>query len=178
MDTTRFTVADFLDPVLCRGLIAETESLGYTDAPITTPWGFERIPEVRNNTRVMLDDPARAAALWDKLSPLVNDPATFGGWRPLGLNERLRFYRYTPGQHFRWHLDGAFMRSPRERSRWTFMVYLNDDFEGGGTDFEDGVTVRPVTGAALVFAHGLRHQGAEVTRGTKYVLRSDVMFVR
>ena len=104
--------------------------------------------------------------------------APLGGWRPHGLNERLRFYRYTPGQHFRWHLDGAFQRSPRERSRWTFMVYLNDDFDGGGTDFEDGVTVRPVTGAALVFAHGLRHQGAEVTRGTKYVLRSDVMFVR
>lgn len=176
MDTTRFTIADFLDPVLCRALIAETERIGYRDAPITTPWGFEHAPEVRNNTRVMLDDPARAAALWDRLLPSL--PPTEGPprWTPQGLNERLRFYRYTPGQYFRWHRDGAFARTPRERSFWTFMVYLNDDFEGGATEFDDGVAVRPAAGTALVFAHGLLHQGAPVSSGTKYALRSDVMF--
>jgi hypothetical protein len=38
--------------------------------------------------------------------------------------------------------------------------------------------VVPRTGHALIFEHGLRHQGAEVSRGIKYVLRSDVMFER
>ena len=57
------------------------------------------------------------------------------------------------------------------------MVYLNEGFGGGATEFDDR-SVEPQTGQALVFEHRLRHQGAEVTRGTKYVLRSDIMFER
>jgi len=67
------------------------------------------------------------------------------------------------------------------------MVYLNDDFEGGRTEFNlrrhGGVlnddpllVVTPRTGTLLVFTHPILHQGAEVTKGRKYVLRSDVMF--
>ena len=33
-------------------------------------------------------------------------------------------------------------------------------------------------GTALVFEHGLIHEGGEVTEGVKYVLRSDVMYGR
>jgi hypothetical protein len=179
MNPTRFTVAPFLDPDACRALIDWTESLGYEAAPITTLRGFEMRPDIRNNTRVMVDDPRRAAALWERLRPharaVVEGPAR---WEPVGLNERLRFYRYTPGQHFRWHMDGAFIRSYAEQSLWTFMVYLNDDFEGGATEFFRDAPVRPQTGAALVFDHELRHQGGTVIAGTKYVLRSDVMFRR
>ena len=93
-----------------------------------------------------------------------------------GLNERFRFYRYTRDQAFRWHRDGAFRRDDREASRLTLMIYLNEGFGGGGTEFDLAETVVPRTGMALVFAHHLRHQGAPVTQGTKYVLRTDVMF--
>ena len=60
------------------------------------------------------------------------------------------------------------------------MVYLNDDFEGGATNFYylAGVpylSVRPVCGQALVFVHWKLHEGAPVERGRKYVLRTDVM---
>ncbi|HEU4538934.1 MAG TPA: 2OG-Fe(II) oxygenase, partial [Polyangiaceae bacterium] len=128
------------------------------------------------NTRVMVDDGARAAELWARVSRAV--PARLRGWRAVGLNERFRFYRYEAGQCFRWHRDGAFERPSGERSRLTLMVYLNDDFEGGETEFEGGLRVRPRRGAALVFVHPVRHQGAAVVRGRKYVLRSDVMFAR
>ena len=50
---------------------------------------------------------------------------------PVGANERFRCYRYKPGQKFAAHYDGAFERDETERSLLTFMVYLNDDFEGG-----------------------------------------------
>ena len=41
----------------------------------------------------------------------------------------------------------------------------------------DGVTaVVPEQGMALVFVHAVLHRGAPVTRGRKYVLRSDVMY--
>ena len=96
---------------------------------------------------------------------------------PIGLNERWRFYRYDPGQAFRWHRDGAYERNALERSRLTFMVYLNEDFAGGETRFET-FAVRPRTGTALVFLHPLLHEGAEIERGRKYVMRSDVMYRR
>ena len=95
----------------------------------------------------------------------------------MGLNERFRYYRYAPGQAFRWHCDGSFVRCETQRSLLTFMVYLNEAFGGGATEFEDRSIV-PQTGGAIVFDHHLCHQGAEVTHGTKYVLRSDIMFER
>jgi prolyl 4-hydroxylase len=55
------------------------------------------------------------------------------------------------------------------------MVYLNDDFDGGHTRFEDAI-ICPAAGMALFFAHHLLHEGAVITRGRKYVLRTDVMY--
>ena len=75
------------------------------------------------------------------------------------MNERFRFYRYDPGQEFLPHYDGSHQRADRQRSQLTFMVYLNDDFTGGETNFFDtGVSrrrasVHPARGMALVFAH-------------------------
>lgn len=176
MGHTLFTQPDVLSAAECFAWITAAERRGFTDAPITTARGFVHAPEVRNNTRVMLDDPAAAAALWRKVEARVGPERTPAGtWAPVGLNERLRFYRYEPGQAFRWHFDGAFWRSDREASRLTFMVYLNEDFDGGDTEFTHQ-TVRPVAGAALLFSHELLHQGGTVTRGVKYVLRSDVMY--
>jgi predicted 2-oxoglutarate/Fe(II)-dependent dioxygenase YbiX len=103
-------------------------------------------------------------------------PPTLAASAPVGLNERLRFYRYEPGQRFRWHRDGSYARDRDERSLLTVLLYLNDDFSGGATEFEAGPRVTPEAGCALVFAHGLRHQGAPVIRGRKYVLRTDVMY--
>jgi prolyl 4-hydroxylase len=110
-----------------------------------------------NNTRVMMDDPAEASWLWARLAPFV--PLRLGPWRAVGLNERFRYYRYDPGQYFKYHGDGAFHRSDAERSFLTAMVYLNDDCEGGTTDFRDGCFVAPRRGTALVFEHHLIHQG-------------------
>ena len=57
------------------------------------------------------------------------------------------------------------------------MLYLNDDFEGGRTPGsradERG---RARTGNALLFQHAILHAGERVVRGTKYVLRSDVLY--
>jgi prolyl 4-hydroxylase len=170
-----FTVSGLLSTGECQGMIQHSESRGYEPAPITTPRGFLMRPDVRSNTRVMYDDPALAARIWERLRP--HAPRTWPTpWIAVGLNERFRIYRYEPGQYFRWHFDGAFHRSPIERSEFTVLIYLNDDFEGGTTDFHDGPSVVPVAGTALVFAHAQRHQGAPPTRGRKYVLRTDIMY--
>ena len=110
-------------------------------------------------------------------------PTAFGRWHASGLNERFRFYRYRPGQRFAAHYDGSYQRNRDENSWLTLLVYLNDDFAGGTTRFDlagvaDPVVVQPQAGMALVFMHDRLHQGDEVTAGTKYVLRTDVMYRR
>ena len=168
------TVDAVLTPEECRSLIALVEGIGFDAAPITVAGGFLHAPEFRNNTRVMLDDPERAAWLWERVRahvPLEREKMT-----AVGLNERFRFYRYEPGQFFRWHMDGEYERSSRERSLLTLMVYLNGDVDGGATDFRGLPSVVPETGKALLFQHAVLHQGAPVERGRKYVLRSDVMY--
>jgi len=55
------------------------------------------------------------------------------------------------------------------------MIYLNDDFKGGETKFND-LIVAPKKGTALIFYHYLEHEGSEVIEGTKYVLRTDIMY--
>jgi predicted 2-oxoglutarate/Fe(II)-dependent dioxygenase YbiX len=172
------TIEGFASAAECDDLVRLAERAGFDDAPVTTAMGFVMMPDLRNNTRVILDDAPRAAGLWTRMQSLAGAP-TRGGSRPIGLNERFRFYRYAPGQFFRWHRDGAFVRDARERSLSTVMLYLNDDFEGGSTDFDLGdeeIRVVPARGMALIFDHPLRHQGAPVVRGRKYVLRTDVMY--
>jgi prolyl 4-hydroxylase len=63
------------------------------------------------------------------------------------------------------------------KSLLTLMVYLNDDFEGGETEFpEQGETIVPRAGTALLFQHMLLHAGKRVRSGVKMVLRSDVLY--
>ena len=169
-----FTVSDFLTADECGELIQLTETMGYTVAPVNTPGGAPTVvTSIRNNDRVMFDDADLAESLWLRVKPFC--PEFYKGHSVVGLNERLRVYRYDRGHVFRWHADGSFRRKNGETSRLTFLVYLNDDFEGGETLFEE-LTIEPERGMALLFAHGYLHEGGEVFAGRKYVLRSDVMY--
>ena len=100
------------------------------------------------------------------------------------------------------------------RSYLTFLIYLNDNFEGGETKFYYPVTttststnkddnndtstsakpasetktktslvargVIPKRGSVLIFPQGntasLLHEGSAVTKGIKYVIRTDVLY--
>jgi hypothetical protein len=179
-----FVIHDFLSPEECESYIALSESVGFGDAPINSFDGPVVRKDIRNNDRVMIDDPRLAAHIWERLKPFVPERSQF--WLPTGLNERFRFYRYDPGQQFDWHFDGTFERSPLEQSAFTFMVYLNGGIAGGATEFsfrafgdarndDPIVRVQPETGKALVFPHKILHRGAPVADGRKYVLRTDVM---
>jgi predicted 2-oxoglutarate/Fe(II)-dependent dioxygenase YbiX len=169
-----YLIRDVLTVDECASLIERTEALGYSAAPIIGGGGEEKIsPLIRNNKRVMMDDPDLASLLWSRISAEV--PAILIGRQVVGVNERFRFYRYTAGQHFSPHVDGSFSRQNGEKSLLTFMVYLNDDCKGGETNFNE-TRVRPIRGMALIFKHELFHEGAEVKSGKKYVLRSDVMY--
>jgi hypothetical protein len=179
-----FVIHDFLSADECRRHIDRSEATGYGDAPIMSLGGPVLRKDMRNNERVIIDDPSLAGELWLRLQPHLSAPA--GLWTAIGLNERFRFYRYDRGQQFDWHFDGSYERSPLERSQYTFMVYLSGGCAGGATEFDLStlshagekksiLRVQPEPGKALVFVHHVLHRGAPVADGRKYVLRTDVM---
>ncbi|HEY4057493.1 MAG TPA: 2OG-Fe(II) oxygenase [Kofleriaceae bacterium] len=170
-----WSVPAVLSTAECAGLIERIEAQGPTDAPVSTASGMVMMPDVRNNKRVMFDDAALAAQVYERIAASL--PSPLHGARPCGANERFRCYRYEPGQRFAPHFDGCYRRDANEVSELTLMVYLNDDFSGGSTAFHQFDQIAtPRTGMALLFQHRLLHEGCVVTRGVKYVLRSDVMY--
>jgi predicted 2-oxoglutarate/Fe(II)-dependent dioxygenase YbiX len=172
-----WTVDGILTPDECSAMVARIETASPEVATINAAEGPVLNTDIRNNTRVIFDDPAYAAMLFERIEPHV--PARLMDMQVSGANERLRCYRYAPGQRFAPHYDGSFTRNERERSLLTFMVYLNDGFEGGETAFLDlDAQITPLAGSALLFQHPLLHEGSTVTAGVKYALRSDIMYER
>lgn len=168
-----FTIKDFLSTEECDRLIRFSETAGFQAAVVETEKGAKLIPELRNNERLLCKDEELAQKLWNKLSGFA--PAQIGNSVAVGLNELFRYYKYGPGQKFNKHIDESFIRSDTEASYYTFMIYLNDDFEGGETRF-DTISVKGEKGMGLIFLHSLPHEGAAVIKGVKYVLRTDIMY--
>lgn len=173
LDSGIFTIEDFLTAEECARYIALGDDIGYVPSEVNFASGSRRADEIRNNDRVVFGDPALARSLFERARPFL--PAAIDGWALHGFNERLRYYRYGPGQYFKWHKDGILAESDTVASRLTFMIYLNDGFDGGDTQFRT-VAVAPQAGMALVFPHRSTHQGAPIVAGAKYVLRTDVMY--
>jgi hypothetical protein len=141
----------------------------------------------RDNDRILLRLPIVSEGLWKRMAQYV--PKTYEGMTVVGLNPAIRFYKYSKGQRFGCHVDES-DTDPETgcHSRFTVLIYLNDksdsELEGGSTIFyENGsirvLTMEPETGTALIHGHGdkcLLHEGSLVTKGAKFVLRTDVMY--
>jgi len=108
------------------------------------------------------------------------------------LNPNIRLYKYTPSQHFNPHYDDSVRDAKTGAvSEWTLLVYLTgveDGVQGGETVFypnskakaSESMVAPLIRGTALLHRHGnecLLHEGSQVLNGTKYVLRSDIMFL-
>ena len=58
-----------------------------------------------------------------------------------GLNECFRFCKYeSPSVGFAPHRDSNFVRNEEERSIFTLMFYLNEEFKGGSTNYMTSLT--------------------------------------
>ncbi len=168
-----FTIDDFWSKQECEAFIIKSENIGYEPATINTEKGQKIVENVRNNNRVIYKDIILGEEIWNKLKNFA--PQRIGNSVATGLNELFRFYKYQTGQQFKKHQDESYIRNETEASYYTFMIYLNDDFEGGETTFEN-LIIAPKQGTVLVFLHSLTHAGTAVLQGIKYVLRTDIMF--
>eukprot|EP00750_Incisomonas_marina_P031945 INCI857.1.p1 GENE.INCI857.1~~INCI857.1.p1 ORF type:complete len:313 (+),score=60.50 INCI857.1:99-1037(+) len=183
----------------CRKLIELSEAAGYEQALVNVGGGRQKlIQDYRNSHRMMLDSEPLALAIFDRIrSQLLKALAGSGllpearVGTPLEFNERLRFLRYTGGEFFEQHFDGCYAR-PRDhpkagdRSYLTVLLYLNAGYEGStrlfNTKFGAGddsyYDVAPEPGMVFVHEHRILHSGQPITRGTKYVIRTDIMFCK
>ena len=192
---------DVLSPTECKAIIAAGESVNFLpDAPLREDGDMS----ILAHNFYWIIDTTFHDMLWDRISPYV--PSSINGRLVRGINRRFRVYRYVPGAEYRCHIDGAwppsgilpddtyvYDSSPEDRkqsSMYTFLLYLNDEFEGGETTFfmpaaREGTLnaypVRPVMGSVAIFPHGeangaLLHEGTGVRYGAKYIIRTDVEY--
>ena len=190
----------------CKRFIEITESLGYLkDAAVSLP------REIRHNDNLTwVTDEATDQLIWERVKHLTNNNSEmFDNQVAVGINARFRFYRYSEGDFFKNHIDGAWPGSrvvneelihnayPDRYSQMTFLILLNEDFEGGATRFlvnsEDPirpargnvsvkeVDIRTPGGGVLCFPHGHHplhclHSSLPIFKGIKYIIRTDLLF--
>jgi len=88
--------------------------------------------------------------------------------RGLMYNYVYRFY--NKDDYYNWHVDRS---SDHVQFVVSFLLYLNDDFEGGNTLFlHDRLKVKPKKGNVLMFPCGpyFMHKGTKVTSGQKHII--------
>lgn len=197
-DGSAVVLRGLLSPAECQSFISQAESFGIE------PTGYRM--SIRQTDRVAAKSTAVAEWLMNRIRPFLQPinlsmsnkkwpkgvPWFFPrrNWNPVGLNEMFRLCRYEPGGFFLPHHDAGFVRSESERSLKTFMIYLNNDFEGGATNFyresqrhyQPGdlaniiYSFRPEAGDALIFNSAMLHDGEKVMSGRKYIMRSEIMY--
>lgn len=198
---------DILSPAECEQIVSAAEKIGFTpDAPIRAEGDENSI--LAHNFYWIVDE-SFCNKLWNRVESYV--PASVGGKKVRGLNRRFRVYRYVPGAEYRAHIDGAWPPSSidpttdkyiydssppdaKQSSLFTFLIYLNDEFEGGETTYflpsaregsMNAYSIKPIQGSIALFPHGetegsLLHEGTGVRKGekpsAKYVIRTDVLY--
>lgn len=175
IDDGIWTIENFMSTEECDSWIKYCEEKGFKKAKI----GVGRVQKlnlsIRNNDRYIHDDAKLAKDLYARVKDFA--PQELSISTISGLNNRFRFYKYLPGQRFKMHQDGSYIKNINEWSEFTFMVYLNEGMSGGETTFIN-CSIKPTKGTALIFKHQLMHEGAEIKDGVKCVLRSDIMYKR
>ena len=86
--------------------------------------------------------------------------------------EGIQVLEYQPGQKYNFHHDAATDKKLKEYERkLSIILYLNDGFEGGGTEFIKNQVLKPEPGHAIMFPSNwcYPHSGQEVISGKKRI---------
>jgi len=184
----------------CESLIHLSERHGYVMLKSAENGG-----KGRTNTRVLTHDESLANLLYLRMKRFLppfyrlTDGRMWNEEYDLcGLNERFRWCKYVEGQSFKSiHCDKRVSLPEQERySFFTVNIYLNGfgtNYNGGRTIFydqkglkngknaqyEESSSFGAQTGDVMIFnhyPHKYPHCGEMLSSGTKYLLRSDVMY--
>ena len=193
-----FQLLNVLSDEECQTLINIAESLQFNqDAAVSLPRHIRH-----NDSLTWVIDEKTEAIIWNRCKDVMaNGIEAIAGLAPVGINARFRFYKYSKGDFFKPHTDGAWPGSKiidgknifnayQDRySQMTFLILLSEDFQGGDTQFfvekeqinQKPVNIRTPAGGVLCFPHGHHplhclHSSETITQGTKYIIRTDLLF--
>lgn len=172
---------NFLPGWVCDYVIAMSAPV-LTRGKVVDQAGGESVSGERTNTVMNF-----GLADSDVLLELINNRIADAAGMPPENAEGLGVLHYNPGERYAPHVDyipdtpqnAAHLAERGQRVR-TLLVYLNEGFEGGATEFPRlGLSLKPPRGGALVFdsvkADGLAdpmtlHTGAPPTSGEKWLI--------
>ena len=163
--------AELLNPTECRYLM---EATGNRFEPSM----------VYDSSRQLVRDEIRTSD-GSTIHWLIEDPAVVALNRRIAAasgssyesGEALALLRYSPGQQYRPHFD--FVKGADNRRLMTALIYLNEDYEGGETEFvRTGLKIKGKAGDVILFRSdgddygpnpNSEHAGLPVTKGVKFL---------
>ena len=149
----------FLNIQQCMDLMRQYESASYyrnkAKKPIEKfdsfyPWnhGYKGKDNMGNSPGWLIDK--------------INNLATEINGSVVDWIETVKWYSPCPGKSL--HFDDA-----SDKTTLACIIYLNSDYDGGQTYFEDGTVIMPVTGRALFFDGKYHKHGVtNLDHGTRY----------
>lgn len=172
----RIVLDDALDAATCNALVAAAEQAGFSAGGQA---GGPRVVDEHGveaaSSTAIVDEPRLALRLYHKLGrtlPLVREQMSL-----VGVGARMRVLRYEAGQRTELHCDPPLRRGEHETSVYTILVFLDDEFDGGATQFDGGETsIAAQRGRVVMFDQRDPHRGAPVALGSKHVLRGEVYY--
>lgn len=171
-----FYCEGFWDKEICQTIIFRVEESQIFPAKetVVSQNTLDDNLQSRNNFKVYLDNQELADIIYESLYKHLAK-IKHEEYSPSSIHSNLRVYKYIPGQEFKKHRDGGIGVSKEEKSLYSLLIYLNDNFSGGSTRFNN-IDIIPKQGSALFFPHELEHSGEIVSTGNKYVLRGNIVF--
>lgn len=179
-----YEIYDLLSPGECKQLIADAKEKGLDTSLI---WDY-------SGAGNQIDDSHRKSKqTWftdeeHAISSKLGRITTYITGIPQTHQEALQVAMYEPSGKFNEHYDACVgedkaycdkMNAHAGQRRATLLVYLNDGFEGGNTEFVNvGISITPAKGKGILFWNTRddesiidesKHKGSVVVKGEKWI---------
>jgi hypothetical protein len=176
-----FEIENFLSDEECDSIIKLAKHKGLIQSTIINDHGKNIIDlNTRKSHQSWLEDSDND--IIKRLSIAVSKITNI----PVEHQEHLQVVSYEPSNYYKPHFDASYhpkilpiMNCGFGPRLYTLIIYLNNDFEGGETEFPKiGLKIKPEKGKAILFQNiddnfdlipESMHGGSPVTSGTKWI---------
>ncbi len=89
------------------------------------------------------------------------------------INNQFKFYNFVEPDNCEivmWPVDSYMKMHVDNGDKFSFLIYLNNDFDGGETVIED-ITVKPRPGRIVIFSNGVMyHEVKQIKKSNRFML--------
>jgi prolyl 4-hydroxylase len=165
-----FTITDFLSDIECDTFIDNINNK-------TKIVNFTSASQFKNDKYI---DDKLANSFYDKIKQSFGNEL-IDKLHIIDVNNLIMTGRYNASQQFNLHTDTGlyFNKKNKIKSRYTLLIYLNDNYNGGETGFFDDdfshiIDIKPKKGMALLFDINMWHKGNLLLNNNKYWIGCEI----